>query len=112
MSDAKQSTIVAGDDVLTVINTLTCPEVRQNDLVEALDRATTEVFEKLDGFISSSLHVSLDHTRVVNYLQWRSVKDFDNAQQHAEVREHLDEIMAIAESADPRLFHVRSVHHS
>lgn len=112
MTDEPRTTITAGADVLTLINVFTCPEVRQNELVEALDRATREIFVHLDGFVSANLHASLDQTRVVNYAQWRSVEDFDRAQQHPEVRKHVDEIMSIAESADPRLFRVRAVHHS
>lgn len=111
MSEQKQSTIVAGDEILTMIITFVCAEVRQNELVEALSRATTDLFEHLDGFISASLHVSLDRTRVVNYAQWRSVEDLDRAQVDPKVQEHLAEVLAIAESVDPRLFHVRAVHH-
>ena len=110
MSEEKKSTIVAGDEILTMINTFVCAEVRQNELVEALSRATTDVFVHLDGFISASMHLSLDRTRVVNYAQWRSADDLDRAQVDPKVQEHLAEIMAIAESADPRLFHVRAVH--
>ena len=110
MSEEKQITIAAGDEILTMINTFVCAEVRQNELVETLSRATTDIFVHLDGFISASLHVSLDRTRVVNYAQWRSADDLDRAQVDPKVQEHLAEIMAIAESADPRLFHVRAVH--
>ena len=112
MSEEKQSTIVPGDEILTLISTFVCPEVRQNELVEALSRATTDIFVHLDGFISANLHTSLDRTRVVNYVQWRSVADLDRAQTDPKVQEHLAEIMVIAESSDPRLFHVRAVHHT
>jgi|tagenome__1003787_1003787.scaffolds.fasta_scaffold19996832_2 hypothetical protein len=112
MSDDKQTTIAAGTGVLTLITTFTCPEVRQNELVEALDRANSEVFSHFDGFISASLHASLDRTRVVNYAQWRSTADFDAAYAHPDAQKHHAEIMAIAESADPRLFHVLAVHHA
>lgn len=111
MSEQKQSTIVAGDEILTMISTFVCAEVRQNELVEILNRATADVFRHLDGFISANVHVSLDRTRVVNYVQWRSVDDLDRAQVDPKVQDHLAEVMAIAESSDPRLFHVRAVHH-
>jgi quinol monooxygenase YgiN len=106
----KPSTIATGAGLVTAIYTFTCPEVRQNDLVAALDRANTEAFAHLDGFVSASLHASLDQTRVINYTQWRSVAAFDAAQINPDVQKHLAEIMAVAESADPRLFEVRSVH--
>ena len=75
----------------------------------ALEKSITETFSLVEGLISASVHTSLDRTRVISYMQWRSVEDFDQAELHPEVQKHLEEIMAIAESADPRLFHVASV---
>jgi heme-degrading monooxygenase HmoA len=113
MPEQKQSTSIApGDDVLTLINTFTCPDVRQPELVAVLEKAIAETFAELDGFISASVHASLDRTRVVNYMQWRSAQDFDRAELQPSVQKHLTEIMTIAESADPRLFRVTSVHHA
>jgi len=112
MTDDARTTITAGADLVTLINVFTCAEVRQHELIDALDRATREIFAHLDGFISANLHASLDRTHVVNYAQWRTVEELDRAQTHPEVRKHIDEIMSIAESADPRLFQVRAVHHA
>jgi hypothetical protein len=112
MTDEPHTTIAAGTELITLINVFTCSEARQNELVAALDRATREIFVHLDGFISANLHASLDQTRVVNYAQWRTIDDFDQAQGHPEVRKHIDEIMSITEAADPRLFRVRAVHHA
>jgi hypothetical protein len=109
MSDEKQATITPGDQILTLINTFTCADARQGELVAAIEKTTAEIFSLVDGLISSSVHASLDRTRVINYMQWRSVQDFDQAELHPKVREHLDTIMTIAESADPRLFHVTAV---
>jgi hypothetical protein len=109
MSDEKQATIAAGDQILTLINTFTCADARQGELVSAIEKSIAETFSLVDGFISSSVHASLDRTRVIHYSQWRSVKDFDQAELHPKVRDNLAMIMTIAESADPRLFHVTSV---
>ena len=109
MSDAKHPVIAPGDRILTLINTFTCADARQGELVAALEKSIRDTFSLVDGFISSSVHASLDRTRVIHYVQWRSVQDFDQAELHPEVREHLATIMTIAESADPRLFHVTSV---
>jgi len=110
MSDEKQATITPGDRILTLINTFTCADVRQGELVAALDKTLTETFSLVDGLISASVHASLDRTRVITYMQWRSTQDFDQAELHPKVRELLATVMTIAESADPRLFHVTSVH--
>ena len=112
MTETPQTTISAADGHLTLINTFTCPETRQNELVAAIEKANVEIFLRLPGFISASIHASLDRTRVVNYVQWQRVEDFDAAGAVPEVQEHVAAIMEIAESADPRLFHVQSVHHA
>ncbi|HEY0532804.1 MAG TPA: antibiotic biosynthesis monooxygenase [Actinoplanes sp.] len=109
MSDEKQAIIAPGDQMLTLINTFTCADARQGELVAALEESIADTVALVDGFISASVHASLDRTRVVNYMQWRSTEDFDQAELHPKVREHLATIMTIAESADPRLFHVTSV---
>jgi hypothetical protein len=110
MPDEKQTASIApGDQILTLINTLTCADARQGELVAAIEKSITDVFSQVDGFISASVHASLDRTRVINYMQWRTADDFDQAELQPKVREHLAEIMTIAESADPRLFHVSSV---
>jgi heme-degrading monooxygenase HmoA len=105
--DTQRATIAPGDQILTLINT--CADARQGELVAALEKSIAETFSKVDGFISSSVHASLDRTRVINYTQWRSTQDFDQAELHPRVREDLAAIMSIAESADPRLFHITSV---
>jgi type III secretory pathway lipoprotein EscJ len=112
MSDTQQTTISAEDRYITLINVFTCPEVRQHELVAALDKAIAEVLVHLPGFISATVHASLDMTRVVNYAQWASVEAYDDMQYDKEVESHMAQIMSIAESADPRLFTVRTVHHA
>jgi hypothetical protein len=111
MADNAQSIIEPGDDHITLINTFTCAETRQNELVAALEKATEEIFRQQPGFISANIHASLDRTRVVNYAQWARLEDFDATGSVPAIREHMAEIMAIAESADPRLFHVKAVVH-
>ena len=54
--------------VVTQINVFTVPPERQRPLIEQLARAAT-VASEVDGWLSASLHRSLDGTRVVNYAQ-------------------------------------------
>jgi antibiotic biosynthesis monooxygenase len=111
MTATQQTTISTDGDLITLINVFTCPEERQDELVAALDKATSEIFVRQPGFISANIHASLDHTRVVNYVQWARVEDFDATGSVPEVQEHMAQILAIASSADPRLFRVRAVYH-
>jgi quinol monooxygenase YgiN len=112
MPDEHETTISADSKLVTLINVFTCPELRQPELVAALNEATVEIFVHLPGFVSANIHASLDQTRVVNYAQWATMEDFDDMRNNKEVQAHMAQIMTIAESADPRLFTVRAAHHA
>jgi heme-degrading monooxygenase HmoA len=109
---ADNPTVISADgDHVTLINIFTCAEEAQETLMKALDKATTELFSSLPGFISANIHAGLDRTRVVNYAQWESVEAFENMTLRPDVREHMDEIMRVARTADPRLYRVRATYH-
>jgi antibiotic biosynthesis monooxygenase (ABM) superfamily enzyme len=68
--------IQTGDGVVTQINVFTVQPERQQQLIDLLSEAA--VFAtSVPGWISASVHRSLDGTRVVNYAQ---SKDFESAQ--------------------------------
>ncbi|HVB66862.1 MAG TPA: antibiotic biosynthesis monooxygenase [Acetobacteraceae bacterium] len=60
--------IKAGNGIITQINVFTVPDGGQAALIEYL-AAAAKVAREVDGWISASLHRSLDGTRVVNYAQ-------------------------------------------
>lgn len=74
--------IRANTSIITQINVFTVPAGQQQPLIDYLTQAAM-VAREVDGWISASLHRSLDGTRVVNYAQSR---DRDSAQR---VIEHL-----------------------
>ena len=96
--------------VVTLVNVFTVAPERQAELVAALDRASTEVFVDVPGFVSANLHRSLDGVRVVNYAQWADEEAFAAMQQRPEIRAHMAEIMGIAEAFEPHLYRVEAVH--
>lgn len=105
-------TVTADDDErVTLVNVFTVDPQQQDQLLDALDRATTSIFARVPGFISANLHVSLDGARVINYAQWASQQQHAEALQRADVREHLAEAAALAQAWDPTLVRVRSIHH-
>ena len=112
MADHGPTTISANDSIITLINTFTCAEVHQEELVAELDKATEEIFAHQPGFISVNIHASLDRTRVINYSQWASLKDFDALQELPEVQKHLAQILTLVESSDPRICTVRATYHA
>jgi quinol monooxygenase YgiN len=105
-------TVDADGEQVTLVNVFTVAPERQAELVEALDRATAEVFVGDPGFVSANLHASLDGTRVINYAQWASQEAYDAALARPEVREHIGEAASVALDYDPTLVRVRAVHHA
>ena len=98
-------TIKKGRDVLTLVNVFTVKPDNQQKLVDMLLEATDKTMKKLPGFMSASIHRSLDGTKVVNYAQWRSKNDFDAMRLNPAARPHMEAIAAIA-TFDPILCEV------
>ena len=65
---------------------------------------------KQPGFISANIHRSLDGTKVANYAQWRSKADLEAMQKNPEAGVHMKEAAALADSFEPILYEVFSIH--
>ncbi len=108
---AATTTISVGAPVATLINVFVVRPERQRQLVELLVRATEEVIRHRPGFVAANIHASEDGTRVVNYAQWESAEAFRAMLADPVAREHMAECGELAESFDPHLHTVESVHH-
>jgi len=69
-------TISKDDKLLTLINVFTVGPTNQQELVALLVEATQRSVRHVTGFVSASLHRSLDGTKVAMYAQWRSLEDY------------------------------------
>ena len=56
--------------MITLINVFTVAPANQQRLIDLLIRATDEFVRHAPGFLSSTLHRSLDGTKVTMYAQW------------------------------------------
>lgn len=65
--------IAAQDGLITHINVFTVEPERQDALVQSL-RETIEAASTMPGWVSASLHRSLDGRQVVNYVQFESAE--------------------------------------
>lgn len=70
------STIIANDQLYTVLVHYTVDPADQAELIDVLKRSAP-AFQPLPGFVSLAMHRSLDGKQVVVYLQWRSQADSD-----------------------------------
>jgi hypothetical protein len=79
MSETKENTsvttIVPGQQICTMINTLTVKPEKQQELMDYLRVMTEEAVVPAPGFISANFHLSKDGTQIINYAQWRSIED-------------------------------------
>jgi heme-degrading monooxygenase HmoA len=98
-------TISKQNNVATLINVFTVAPENQQKLVDMLLMATESTMKNIEGFISASIHKSLDGKRVVNYAQWRSADDFQKMIEMPESQEHMKPINEIA-TADFHLYEV------
>jgi heme-degrading monooxygenase HmoA len=67
-------TISENNDLFTVVVRYTAAPEDQAELIEVL-KQSAPAFNPLPGFISLSMHRSLDGSQVLVYLQWRSRAD-------------------------------------
>jgi antibiotic biosynthesis monooxygenase (ABM) superfamily enzyme len=74
--EKNMAVIQTGDGVVTQINLFTVSPEKQQELIALLSEAATFA-SSVPGWISASVHRSLDGTRVVNYAQ---SKDLESAQ--------------------------------
>ena len=93
------------NSVVTLINVFTVDPTNQQRLVELLTCATEGSVRHAPGFVSSSLHRSLDGTKVTMYAQWRSVEDYQAMRQDPAPLPFLQEALAIA-TFEPGMYEV------
>lgn len=102
--------ITEGYEHATLINVFTVAPERAAELAALLSTSTEEVMQHVPGFISANIHLSTDHTRVVNYAQWESAEAFAAMQADPRAQVHMRQAAELAESFEPRLYTVESVH--
>jgi quinol monooxygenase YgiN len=83
------ATIEKDCKLMTLVNVFTVAPCKQAELSDLLVRATDETMRHVSGFISASIHRSLDGTKVINYAQWRSEADFAALKDNPEAQRHM-----------------------
>jgi quinol monooxygenase YgiN len=82
--------------MITLINVFTVDPENQQRLIDLLEHATDGFVSQAPGFVSSTLHRSLDGTKVTMYAQWRSVEDYERMRQDPRPLPFLEQALAIA----------------
>ena len=105
---AALATISARGKFVTVINVFTVEPANQQQLLHLLARATQSFVRHAPGFISASLHRSLDGTKVTMYAQWRTVADYQAMRDNPAPLPYLQQALAIAKF-DPGTYEVVAI---
>src|SRR6267154_4784494 len=82
--------------IVALINVFTVELANQQRLVDLLTQATDRSVNRAPGFISSTLHRSIDGTKVTMYAQWRSVQDYQAMRQDPRPLPFLQEALTFA----------------
>ena len=99
------TTITKENKFLTLINVFTVEPANQQQLVDLLTKATNDSVRMIDGFISSSLHRSVDGTKVTMYAQWKSMEHYQNMRNNATASPYLTQALEIAKF-EPGMYEV------
>jgi quinol monooxygenase YgiN len=99
------ATISKSNNLVTIINVFTVAPANQQQLLDLLARATETSVRHMPGFISASLHRSLDGTKVAMYAQWRSVEDYQAMRENPAPQPYLQQALAVAKF-EPGIYEV------
>ena len=99
------TTISKDADLMTFINAFTVDPANQSRLVDLLIKVTDSYVRHAPGFISASLHRSLDGTKVTMYAQWRSLGDYEAMRRDPGPVPYLQEALTIAKF-EPGIYEV------
>ncbi len=93
------------------VTQITVVEAEPDKQAQALSVMTERArfMARQPGFVSISLHRSLDGRRIVNYVQWQNRDLLQRAHKSPEFRKEWNEFDRLADEIDPHLYEVAQV---
>ena len=93
------------------VTQITVIEPESGKQAEALSLMTERArfMARQPGFVSISLHRSLDGQRIVNYIQWQNRDLLHSAHQSPEFRKEWNRFDKLTDEIDPHLYEVAQV---
>jgi heme-degrading monooxygenase HmoA len=93
------------------VTQITIVEAEPGKQEEALSLMTerAQFMSKQPGFVSISLHRSLDGKRIVNYIQWQSREQLRSAHNSPGFRKEWEHFDSLTDDIDPHLYEVVQV---
>jgi len=94
---AMQAILRDDNTLTTLINVFQVQPAQADELVTLLQEGTRQWICKIPGFVSSTLHLSRDHTRVVIYGQWRDATGIQAMREHPQMSTYFARVKALAQ---------------
>jgi heme-degrading monooxygenase HmoA len=93
------------------VTQITVIEAEPDKQAEALSVMTERArfMSRQPGFVSISLHRSLDGRRIVNYIQWENPESLQSAHKSPEFRKEWGHFDEVTDAIDPHLYEVVEV---
>ena len=104
-----RTTLEKGNLIVTLINVHICKPEDQEQLVTLLQEGIETIYSRVPGFISASIHKSLDGVRVTNYAQYESQKAVDAAWSDPAIPTFAKKVGLLVQSFDAHLYEVADV---
>jgi heme-degrading monooxygenase HmoA len=100
--------IRTGDQQVTQITVIESGREKQAEVLSLMTERA-RFMARQPGFISISLHRSLDGHRIVNYIQWQSHELLRSAHKSPEFRKEWTRFDELTDEIDPHLYEVSFV---
>lgn len=100
--------IQSAQQPVTQITVIDAEPDKQNEAL-ALMSERARFMARQPGFVSISLHRSLDGRRIVNYIQWQSREQLRAAHKSPEFRKEWRHFDELTDGIDPHLYEVVEV---
>jgi quinol monooxygenase YgiN len=91
---------------VTIIAVHSCLPENQNRLEAVLKVAANEFYAKQTGFISSSIHKSMDGKAVTNYAQWETSDHLAQARNNPDVEKYISQVNPLLIGFEAHLYKV------
>jgi heme-degrading monooxygenase HmoA len=100
--------IHSSDQLVTQITMVEADSGKQDEALSLMTERA-RLMSRQPGFVSISLHRSLDGRRIVNYIQWQSREQLQSAHKSPDFRKEWDRFDRLAGDIDPHLYEVVQV---
>ena len=100
--------IQTGSQPVTQITVVDSEPGKQDEALSLMEERA-KFMARQPGFVSISLHRSLDGRRIVNYVQWQNRELLEKAHKSPEFRKEWGRFDKLTDDIDPHLYEVAKV---